>query len=498
MNKIHYDGSSLKDRCLYIHDFYKGGDALLQPSTALYGQTSIVVKQLNDNGDVSTSIRNVQSYLTPFDAESDDDFKRRQQRAFYFNLVSQVVNVYSDAVTSKVNRDYGALEPFLNYNVDYRESTWSEFVAQNAKFTALFGMTATYVDYSPVASGDILSLQDVIDSDSGPKCILINPLQFAWVIVSDKGAVQEFAWYESVDETGSSPQKDVQIRVVNTQGWYTVNGVVDTANGNKQRSEFKLVDSGSHPASLNGKLPVVFNFYDRDYTAKYPVGKSLVNDLVDVARAVYNYNSMAADIHKSTFPVLTVPLARTGGVMPPKTELAVGSSNALPYDSETGTPAFINPSSDPARELREHLSYIIRTAYQQLGLTLTLDSSAQIQSGEALKIRSREFESYASKFASNMLKYETKVINLYKAFLGLNDAKVTIIYPKTFSIPATKEDMDNAQQVMNVSFLSNDGKVAALRQMLTIGLSLTEEETNEILADSQSILDSASTEAAPQ
>lgn len=481
-NKIPYDGS-VKDRNRYILDFYKGGNNLLSPSSQQYGSTSLIVKQLNQDGDVSTSLRNIQSYLTPFDAESEGDFKRRQSRAFYFNIVAQVVNVYSDAVTSKVSRDFGALEPFVNHNVDYRESTWSEFVSQNAKFTALFGMTATYVDYSPVEK-DILSIQDLIDSDSGPKCILINPLQFAWVIVSAKGEVTEFAWYENVDESGTSSQKQVQIRVVNNEGWYVASGIVDTSNGNKQKSEFNIVDSGKHPTSLLGKLPVVFNFYDRDYTCQYPAGKSLVNDLVDVAKAVYNYNSMAADIHKSTFPILTVPLARTGGVMPPKTELAVGSSNALPYDSETGTPSFISPSSDPARELREHISYIIRTAYQQLGLTLTLDSSAQIQSGEALKIRSREFESYASKFASNMLKFEAKVINLFKLFLGM-DEKVTIIYPKAFSLPATKEDMENAQQVMNVPFISNEGKVAALRQMMNVGLSLTEEETNEILVESE-------------
>lgn len=70
----------------------------------------------------------------------------------------------------------------------------------------------------------------------------------------------------------------------------------------------------------------------------------------------------------------------------------------------------------------------------------------------------------------------------------LKDALIALpepIYPKTFSIPATKEDMDNAQQVMNVPFISNEGKVAALRQMMNVGLSLTEEETNEILAESE-------------
>lgn len=493
MKKVAYEG--FKERLLYIQDFFKGGDSLVNPSSTGYGKTSITVRTMDSESNVQLSTRALNSYLIPFDAEASDDFLKRQNRTFYFNLVSQVINAYSDAVTSKVSRNFDSLEPFVNSNVDYRESTWSEFIASNAKFTALFGFTATYVDY--VVPEGVNTLAGVIENDSGPKCILINPLQFAWVAVSQKGEVEEFAWYESADDTGNNNVKSVSIRIVNKEGWMVAQGAVNVTNMNSgMPSDTKIVDQGKHPASLNGKLPIVFNFYDRDYTTSYPYGKSLVNDLVDVARAVYNYNSMVTDIHKGTFPILTVPLARTGGVMPPKTEIAVGSTNALPYDSETGTPNYISPSSEPPRELREHISYIIRTAYQQLGLTLTLDSSAQIQSGEALKIRSREFESYASKFASNMLKFEMKVLDLFNAYLGLG-AKYSIAYPKTFSIPQTKEDLDNAKTLLDVPFISNDGKVAALKQMLSVALSLSDEEMNSVLKESTLKLTAQTVSALP-
>jgi hypothetical protein len=483
MQKVVYE--DFKQRLLYIQDFFKGGDHLMNPSSTGYGKTSLTVRTLDSDNNVHASTRALNSYLIPFDAESVEDFLKRQNRTFYFNLVSQVVNAYSDSVTSKVSRDFDTLEPFVNSNVDFRESTWSEFVASNAKFTALFGFTATYVDY--VVPEGVNTLGGIIEQDAGPKCILINPLQFAWVVVSAKGEVEEFAWYESAEDTGSANVKAVSIRVVNRKGWKIVQGALNVVNLGKGMADLVVTLEGDHPTSLKGKLPVVFNFYDRDYTASYPLGKSLVNDLVDVARAVYNYNSMVSDIHKGTFPILTVPLARTGGVMPPKTEIAVGSANALPYDSETGTPNYISPSSEPSRELREHTSYIIRTAYQQLGLTLTLDSSAQIQSGEALKIRSREFESYASKFASNMLKFESKVLDLFNMYLGLQ-AKYSIAYPKTFSIPQTKEDFENAKGLLDVSFISNEGKVAALKQMISVALSLSDEEMGSVLEGSKNLL----------
>ena len=489
MHKITYE--AIKDRARYFLDFFKGGESLINPSSPRYASAILSVRTLADDNSVLHRTQNVSSYLIPFEGESDYDFKRRQGRSFYFNLVSQVINAYSDAVTSKVSRNFGALEPFVNSNVDYRESTWSEFVNQNAKFTALFGVTATYVDYS--VPENVTSLGDLISVGAGPKTILINPIQFAWVIVSPYGEVEEFAWFENSSAPTANNERQVCIRVVNKQGWYIVDSAVNVTSMESSLQSIansgKITTQGTHPASLNGKLPVVFNFYDRDYTASYPVGKSLVNDLVDVARAVYNYNSSIENIHQSTFPILTIPLARSGGVMPPKTEMAVGSQNALPYDSETGTPNYIAPPSDPARELREHISFVIRHAYQQLGLTLTLDAGAQIQSGEALKIRSREFESYASMFASNMLKFETKVLEIFKLYLGLVDEEYSITYPKTFSIPQTKEDLDNAKTLIDVSFLSNSGKVAALRQMLTVALSLPEDQLNTVIEESTVKLD---------
>jgi hypothetical protein len=224
-----------------------------------------------------------------------------------------------------------------------------------------------------------------------------------------------------------------------------------------------------------------------------------VNDLVDTARAVYNYNSWASDIHqKASFPILTVPLAKSGGVMPPKTEMALGSNNALPYDSESGTPSFISAPTDSTRELREQINFIISKALSQVGLSMAVDNSSQIQSGEALRIRSREFESYAGKFANFMRKFEEKTLDFFKMYLGMQEVEVSIVYPKTFSIPQTTEDIQNAQSLLSIGFLSNEGKVAALRQIAGIALSISDDELNTIVETSQVKLESAQTVAVSQ
>lgn len=488
------DWRSHKDLYLYYFDFFRGGEFVKYPSSLAIGTARVAYKTYNEvEKDFYYSTRDVRSYLIPFDGEDDQKFRSRTQGAYYFNLVAQVVNAYADSVTSKVSRDLGELSFFVNTNVDYRDSTWSEFINQNAKMTALFGLTATYVDYLIPEGVTVNSRSDLYDKGITPKAILINPLSFAWVVVSPYGELEEFAWFENIVQDSSS-YNNVVLRIVNKEGWRQVSAEVNMSVSLYQQvvvdnTATTVITEGKHPASLNGRIPIVFNYYDRDYSLVYPQGRSLVTDLVDTARAVYNYNSWCSDVHqRSSFPILTIPLARTGGVMPPKTEIAVGTNNALPYDSESGTPSFISAPSDPTRELRDHINFMIAKAYQQLGLALVQDTSAAPTSGEALKIRSREFENYAQKFAHFMRKYEEKTLEIFKLYLGMTSVETNIIYPKTFSIPQTSEDITNAQSLMSIPFLSNEGKVAALRQIASVALSASDEELNTIVDSSETVL----------
>jgi len=489
-----------RDRALYLTDFFYGGEKLKNPSSLSIGSTKVSRKNYDsDSKDFYYTTHQIRSYLIPFEAEDDQKFKNREAGAYYFNLVSQVVNAYADSVTSKVSRNLGLLEPFVNNNVDYRDSTWSEFINQNAKMTALYGMTATYVDYTIPEGVTVNSRSDLKTKGLAPKCILISPLAFAWVDVNHFGEINEFAWYENVIED-SNANATVILRIVDKKGWKQVGAQVNFSKNPYEQvaASGQLITEGKHPASLKGKLPLVFNYFERIYNSSYPMGQSLVVDLVDVSRAVYNYNSWAGDIHqKASFPILTVPLAKSGGVMPPKTEMALGSNNALPYDSESGTPSFISAPTDSTRELRDQVNFMIQKAMSQLGLSLNLDQGSQIQSGEALKIRSREFEVKASKFASNNKKYEIKVLDLFKDYLGMSEQEIAITYPKVFSIPETSEDLTNALKLLDVPFLGTEGKLSALNQALSVALSLSDEQTTSILNESKAMLEASEVTTPP-
>jgi hypothetical protein len=74
----------------------------------------------------------------------------------------------------------------------------------------------------------------------------------------------------------------------------------------------------------------------------------------------------------------------------------------------------------------------------------------------------------------------------------MEDVATVITYPKTFSIPQTTEDIVNAQSLLSIPFLSNEGKIAALRQIASVALSASDEELSTIVETSEAVLISQS------
>ncbi len=273
-------------------------------------------------------------------------------------------------------------------------------------------------------------------------------------------------------------------------------GTIDPANGTlrAQRGGFgTIVDTGPLPTVLGGKLPVVFNFYKRVSASRYPLGQSLVDDVADIARSIYNKLSWEDEIHaKAGFPFLAIPMASSGGQMDPATRKAVGPDKAMPYDSSTGAPSWIQPSSESSKELRESCVFRFALALRTAGLEMTADASAQVQSGEALRIRSRDFESRAKRFANNMTRYENATLALIALLSGVSEP-ATATYPKRFTLPDSVEDLANALALLDPQKMPLEigvaGKLAAVRQALAAALSLSDTQAEEILAEIKATLD---------
>ena len=237
------------------------------------------------------------------------------------------------------------------------------------------------------------------------------------------------------------------------------------------------------PAALRGALPIEFVSYKRDTSTPYPLGLSLVSDAAAVGRAIYNYLSWAQEIHRHAgFPFLALPMAATGGQMDPQTRVSVGPTRALPYSADTGAPSYVQPSSESTRELREHCVFLFQAALRTAGLEMSADASAQVQSGEALRIRSRDFESRAKRFARNLERYETRMLSLLARFAGVADPQ-RVTYAERFALPDPTSDLANALKLLTDCpvEMGVTAKTAAVRVAVKAALSLSDADLARVM-----------------
>jgi hypothetical protein len=244
----------------------------------------------------------------------------------------------------------------------------------------------------------------------------------------------------------------------------------------------KVIDQGELPAVLNGEIPVTFAFYDRDQASDCPMGISLVADTADAARVIYNCLSWAMEVNAlAAFPFLAVPMQDTGGKLDQSTAAKLGPAQGLGYSSGAGAPQWVEPSGTSQKELREHCVFTFQWAMRCAGLELAADSSAQVQSGEALRIRSRDFESRALRFARNMQRWEIATLRLYARMAGVDPEPIAVTYAKRITMSDPGEDLARALTVLAAPIeIGPEARAMLVKVALDASIPMSDEELGAI------------------
>jgi len=498
-----YDGGATYDRMrarwAFLHDSYWGGERYRSPS-----RTSITDQTLYETYEKSEGVVDLRerkrytSYLIPHPLENDANFLSRLALASFVNVCQPIVDAYAESVTGGVRREVDPIAAYLD-DVDGRGSSWAEHAEEIARWAATYGCVATVVDTpaaNPAASAAAEAAMGV-----RPFVVIVPPTSWAWIDADEHGQVTEFAYAESpyVQDLVAPTQQTIRVRVWRADsaagpgGWSvvdaTIGGSASTLYGARTAGTVTPAFSpdgrqmsGPLPSQLGGRIPVEFAFFRRVSDSRWPLGISLIDDAADLAREVYNKLSWESEIHrKAGFPQLTIPLGRTGGQMDSQTRLALGMNTAIPYNSETGAPQWIAPSSESSRELRESCVFRVALAFRTTGLEVAADQSAQVQSGEALRIRSRDFNSRASRFARNMQRYEVRMLSLIGRLVSRPFDPV-VTYARRFTLPDIGEDIRNALSVLGLPIETGaEPKLAALRQVFDAALNASDDQIDEWL-----------------
>lgn len=501
----HVTYDSRRERWAFAFDSYWGGDRYRNPSAPTIGTASLRWTDETPSGESRTTEAKRPSYLVPHRGESDYDFDQRHALAGYLNLVAPIVKAYAEGVTGHVQRDLGPLAEYAA-DVTRRGTAWGSYASEAARWAALYGLVFNVTD-APAGKAPATEAERAAKKWA-PYCLLVHPPAVAWLVADPSGRLVEFAYadapYQSQDEGALASTCEVTVRVwtadtvdekgARTKGrWSVRKGTVMLSESiGRQRGRLEEVDGGDLPEALGGEIPVDVLYYERDTSVPYPMGSAVVSDAVDLARLIYNRLSWIDEIHrKSAFPFLAIPLKQQGGQMDAQTAVKIGPGKGLGYDGGAGAPQWIQPSSDSSRELRDHCLFLFQLALRSAGLEVAADSSAQVSSGQALRIRSRDFESRAASFGTNCEAFERAVLRRLSLLAGTDPEAPKVAYPNRYTLPDPSEDLANALAVLKdvPVEIGRTARLAAVRKALEAALSLSDEDMAKALEEVEAVLD---------
>jgi hypothetical protein len=484
-----------RDQWAFLWDSFWGGDRYRNPSSTQLGLARLNWTTVSADGQRQPQALRRPSYLVPHPGESDVEFDARLALAAHVNLVATIVKAYAEGCTSRVQRTAGALPAEVLDDANRRGSSWAEVAEEAARWAGLYSMVFGVVD-APKKAGERTVAEEAA-SGVRPYVLLVHPPAVAWLRAESSGRLVEFAYTDApyVPDTATSAaalDREVRVRVWRAAtgddpgGWRLLRGRARfDASLAAQASALEEVDGGPLPDALGGELPVEPLFYERDTSTPVPMGTSVAADAADLARLIYNTLSWVSEIHrKAAFPFLAIPMASTGGQLDAQTAIAVGPSKGLGYNATAGAPSWVAPSSESPRELREHAVFLFQLALRVAGLEVAADQSAQVQSGEALRLRSRDFEARAARFARNLQRWELRVLRLLAAFAGVSPDGIEVAYPKRFTLPDLREDLERALALLTAPVEIGPAlKREAIKQAADAALSLTDEQLAEGLEE---------------
>lgn len=474
---------------LFLADAFRGGWPWEHPSSSTLGVATLYGNEIVRDSHGREVITEVprgthRTYLVPWRGETEENFRRRKALAFYVNLVEPVVDAYVDTVTGDVSRALGTLESYVT-NLDGDGQGWAEHVAAVAAVACVHGVAAVVIE--PPLTNDASTREEEIARGVSVRARVVAPQAWAWMRLDREGQCEEFAYAESAEVSRTATTQHLRVWCYTREGWSMHEGTVNAADTIAVAAPKLLASqptmSGEHHATMRGRVPVVFAYHRRDAGSPTPAGRPLAASPAAIGRQVYQLLSQVEDTQRRAPPFLAVPTQARGG-LEPETAAKVGPDSALPIPEGSGAPQWVTFPSESLEDLRAHATFLVALAYRVSGLEVQADQSAQVQSGEALRVRSRDFEARALKFSRDCAAYEKRALDMIARLLGVaNDATVT--YPRRFVLGDSAELLSASLLVLQHlgPNLGVTGVAETMRQAITSALTLDDAQVAAVMAE---------------
>lgn len=403
------------------------------------------------------------AYLLPHKRETEQNYRDRQQTAYYLNHFSLIVNALVNPIFKRRPlRDWtGTASPvaeaFLE-DVDGAGNDMDSFMQAAALSAKLYGAVFIVVENFqamelPASMGEALAQRKF------PYAYTLDPDRVEGVSIDKNGRVLSIKFRDTAVSSTMGGEKERTV-YFDTHSWAVY-------------EDGALVSSGEHNL---GEVPVVWFPSQHVKNGELNPTPELY-PIAGIACSLYNHCSWLTEILRNqTFPLLTFPSKEAS-------DLVIGNNNALCYDGDTVRfqPGFISPPSDPAALIQSQIKAMVEEMYRMAGLTFAT-TTKQEASGISRQWEFERTNQRLAAFAKRCAAAERKVMALVARWMGL-DLEFQATYSSDFGITDVATELKNAQAVLDMQ-LTDQLKVEVAKQVLSAYVpELPSDRFDAIIAD---------------
>ncbi len=403
------------------------------------------------------------AYLIPHKRETEQNYRDRQQTAYYLNHFSLIVNALVNPIFKRRPlRDWtGTASPvaeaFLE-DVDGAGNDMDSFMQAAALSAKLYG--AVFIVVENFQAMDLpASMGEALAQRKFPYAYTLDPDRVEGVSIDKNGRVLSIKFRDTAVTSTMGGEKERTV-YFDTHSWAVY-------------EDGALVSSGDHNL---GEVPVVWFPSQHVKNGELNPTPELY-PIAGISCSLYNHCSWLTEILRNqTFPLLTFPSKEAS-------DLVIGNNNALCYDGDTVRfqPGFISPPSDPAALIQSQIKAMVEEMYRISGLTFST-TTKQEASGISRQWEFERTNQRLSAFAKRCAAAEKKILALVAKWMGL-DLEYTATYSNDFGITDVATELKNAQAVLDMQ-LTDQLKVEVAKQVLSAYVpELPSDRFDAIIAD---------------
>lgn len=369
----------------------------------------------------------IEQYLLKHTRESTDIYELRLRRAYYYNYVASVIDLFvSYLFHAPIKRTISGI-PSSDLTSFYEDAT---------KDGDSYHITMIQISTLAQVCGHCFVLLDTpydpdVENEAERKAKKIRP----YISVYKPQCVLDW----ELDDDGKFDFVKIEIQLPSGRTW-------DEKSSTEKRSfliytktewviytlmpdskEPKLVRSGVNP--LN-EVPIVIVRGERSLTHPY-MGLSTVREIADINLAIYNWCSLGdEEIFERCLNVLALPSDDS------TPDVTLSSHNVLKYPAGSEAPTYLTPGTSPLDLIGSWINLAKDQIYRlaKLGGASSMHGSRETRSGIAYAFEFNETNQSLARKAECLEQAEISIHRLFALWLGVSDPKIQIEYAKEFGV----------------------------------------------------------------